>query len=116
MSFLDQLYQSKAGLAERTADPFRRKIEAAVHGKEAISAAALLDLLDVPKTTSNARRVGKAMRSLGFVPIKSRRLMPGGFRNTVARWWARPVYAIQNFCFAIMNPTPAQSMPTSKER
>jgi hypothetical protein len=91
MSFLGQLYQAKAKLAERPADPFRRKIEAAVRGKEAISTAALLDLLDVPKTTSNARRVGKTMRSLGFIPMKSRRFMPGGFRDTVARGWARPL-------------------------
>ena len=62
-----------------------------MRGKEAISSAALLDLLDLPKTTGNARRVGKTMRSIGFVPIKSRRLMPGGFRDTVARGWARPI-------------------------
>jgi hypothetical protein len=95
MSFLGQLHQAKAKLAERPADPFRRKIEAAVRGKEAISTAALLDLLDLPNTTSNARRVGKTMRALDFVPIKSRRLMPGGFRNTVARGWARPIRELQ---------------------
>ena len=57
----------------READPFRQKVEAAVRGKEAISTAALLDLLDVPKTTGNARRVAKTMHALNFVPIKSRR-------------------------------------------
>lgn len=62
-----------------------------MRGKEAISTAALLDLLDVPKTTGNAHRVGKTMRSMGFIPIKSRRLNPGGFRDTVARGWARPI-------------------------
>jgi hypothetical protein len=31
------------------------------------------------------------MRSLGFVPIKSRRLEPGGYRDTVTRGWTRPV-------------------------
>jgi hypothetical protein len=95
MSFLGELYQAKAELAERSADPFRRKIEAAVGGKEGISTASLLDLLNLPKTTSNARRVGKTMRALDFVPIKSRRLMPGGFRNTVARGWARPIRELQ---------------------
>jgi hypothetical protein len=31
------------------------------------------------------------MRSLHFIPIKSRRLMPGGRAgNTVTRGWARP--------------------------
>jgi hypothetical protein len=90
MSFLDKLHRAEAELAKRSADPFRQKIEAATRGKETISSAALLDLIDLPKTTGNARRVGKTMRSLGFVPIKSRRLMPGGFRDTVARGWARP--------------------------
>src|SRR5262245_65148856 len=91
MSWLGKLHQAKAEIATHYADPFRQKVEAAVRGKEAISTAALLDLLDVPKTTGNARRIGKTMRSMGFVPIKSRRLMPGGFRDTVARGWARPI-------------------------
>jgi hypothetical protein len=91
MSWISKLRQAQAELAQLHADPYRHKVEAAVRGKEAISSAALLDLLDVPKTTGNARRVGKTMRSMGFIPIKSRRLMPGGFRDTVARGWARPV-------------------------
>ena len=94
MSFLGRLERASAELDEldkRAADPFLERVEAAVRGKEAISSAALLDLLDLPKTTGNARRVGKTMRSIGFVPIKSRRLMPGGFRDTVARGWARPI-------------------------
>ena len=91
MSWLGRLHQAKTEFAVCEADPFRQNVEAAVRGKEAISTAALLDLLDLPKTTGKARRVGKAMRSLGFVPIKSRRLVPGGFRDTVARGWARPI-------------------------
>jgi len=91
MSFQDRLREAQARLAELSADPFRQKIEGAVRGKNAVSTAALLDLLDVPKTTGSARRVSKVMRSMGFVPIKSRRLMPGGFRDTVARGWARPL-------------------------
>jgi hypothetical protein len=91
MSFVDRLNRASAKLERRSADPFQERVEAAVRGKEAISSAALLDLLDLPKTTGNARHVGKIMRSMGFVPIKSRRLMPGGFRDTVARGWARPV-------------------------
>jgi hypothetical protein len=91
MSWLGKLHQAKVGIAVREADPFRQKVEDAVRDKEAISSAALLDVLDVPKTTGNARLVGKTMRSLGFVPIKSRRLVPGGFRDTVARGWARPI-------------------------
>ena len=91
MSFIEKLRQAQAELAKRSADPFRQEIETAVRSKDAISTAALLDLLDVPKTTGNARRVSKVMRSMGFVPIKSRRLMPGGFRDTVARGWAHPL-------------------------
>ena len=91
MSWLEKLHRAKIEIAQRNADPFREKVEVAVRSKEAISSAALLDLLGVPKTTGNARRVGKTMRSLGFIPIKSRRLLPGGFRDTVARGWARPI-------------------------
>ena len=91
MSWLGRLHQTKAELAQRRTDPLREKAEAAVRGKEAISTAALLDLLGLAKTTGNARRIAKTMCSLGFVPIKSRRLMPGGFRDTVARGWARSI-------------------------
>jgi len=45
------------------------------------------------------------MRSLGFIPIKSRRLMPGGFRDTVTRGWARPV---RESCQA--NPTQGEKI------
>jgi hypothetical protein len=65
-----------------------------VRGEDAISTAALLDLLRVPTTTGTARRLAKIMRSMGFIPIKSRRLMPGGFRDTVTRGWARPIREI----------------------
>ena len=91
MAWLEQLRSLQADRDQQSADPFRTKVEAAVHRKDAISTAALLDLLDVAKTTGNARRIATTMRSLGFVPIKSRRLMPGGLRDTVARGWARPV-------------------------
>jgi len=91
MSWLQKLDQARAELAERTADPWRKKLEVAVRGTDAISTAALLDLLRVPATTGTARRVAQNMRSLGFIPIKSRRLVPGGWRDTVTRGWARPV-------------------------
>ena len=91
MSWLQRLDQAHAELAERSADPWRKKLEGAVRGVEAISTAALLDLLCSPSTTGTARRLAKVMRSMGFIPIKSRRLMPGGFRDTVTRGWARPL-------------------------
>jgi hypothetical protein len=96
MSWLGRLHQARAELAERSADPWRKKLEDAVRGVEAISSAALLDLLRVPATTGTARRLAKVMRSMGFIPIKSRRLMPGGFRDTVTRGWARPIREIRS--------------------
>ena len=58
---------------------------------DAVSTVALLDLIGLPTTSGNARRISKTMRSLGFVPMKSRRFMPGGYRDTASRGWARPV-------------------------
>jgi hypothetical protein len=92
MSLLGKLAQARAELDAHHRDPWHTKVEAAVRGKDAISTAALLDLLRVPATTGTARRLAAVMRSLDFVPIKSRRLMPGGRAgNTVTRGWARPV-------------------------
>jgi hypothetical protein len=91
LSFTARLEQAKAELAQSESDPLRGKVEATVRGMEAISTAAVLDLIGLPKTTSNGRRIAHSMRSLGFVPIKSRRFMPGGYRDTVTRGWARPV-------------------------
>jgi len=68
-----------------------------VRGKDAISTAALLDLLRVPATTATARRLVAVMRKLDYIPIKSRRLMPGGRAgNTITRGWARPVRATRS--------------------
>ena len=91
MYWLEKLHSAQAELAKRNADPLGEKVEAVVRGMEAVSTHGLLDLLGLPKTTSNARRVSTTMRSLGFIPIKSRRLMPGGYRDTVTRGWARSV-------------------------
>ena len=91
MAWIEKLHHARAELAERDADPLRQKVEAAVRGMEAVSTVALLDLLGLPKTTGNGRRIATTMRALGFIPIKSRRLMPGGYRDTVTRGWCRPV-------------------------
>ncbi len=91
MAFLERLAQARAQLTESAQDPWFSKVEAAVRDKDAISTAALLDLLRAP-ATGTARRLAAVMRSLSFIPIKSRRLMPGGRTgNTVTRGWARPV-------------------------
>src|ERR1700737_1852330 len=91
MSFLGKLAEARAELEAHREDPWHKKVEVAVRDKDAISTAALLDLLRVPATTGTARRLAAVMRSLNFIPIKSRRLMPGGFRDTVTRGWARPL-------------------------
>jgi hypothetical protein len=91
MSFLGKLNQARLELETHRTDPWHAKLEDALHGAEAISTAALLDLLRAPATTGTARRLAAVMRSLGFVAIKSRRLMPGGRAgNTITRGWARP--------------------------
>ena len=43
----------------------------------------------VPKATCVTRHDG-------FIPIKSRRLMPGGYLDTVTRGWARPICELRN--------------------
>jgi hypothetical protein len=92
MSLLGKLAEARAELDARHEDPWGKKVKEAVRGKDAISTAALLDLLRAPATTGTARRLAALMRSLNFIPIKSRRLMPGGRAgNTVTRGWARPV-------------------------
>ena len=93
MSWVAKLRQE---LAERDADPLRKKVEATVRGMEAVSTVALLDLLGLPKTTGNGRRIAATMRALGFIPIKSRRLMPGGYRDNVTRGWTRPFRELRN--------------------
>jgi hypothetical protein len=97
MSLLGKLRQARAELEAHYEDPFLEKVAAAVRDKDAISTAALLDLLHVHATTGTARRLAAVMRSLQFIPIKSRRLMPGGRAgNTVTRGWARPVRTMKS--------------------
>jgi hypothetical protein len=92
MSLLQRMRQLAAELEQQDADPWRRIIERGVPaGVTSISTVALLDLLGVRTTTGNARRLAKTMRSLGWVGLKSRRLVPGGWRDTEGRGWARPV-------------------------
>jgi hypothetical protein len=91
MTWIEKLQQANEPAARR--DPTWTGAVARVlpGGMTSISTVAVLDLLDMAVTTGNARRLAAAMRALGFVPIKSRRLAPGGFRDTAIRGWARPV-------------------------
>ncbi len=96
-SWTETLDEIQTELAARDADPLRKNVEALVRGMEAISTHSLLDLLGLPNTTGNARRIARTMRSLGgFVPIQSRRLIPGGWHDTVTRGWARPIRELRN--------------------
>src|SRR5438132_7869441 len=90
-SWVGRMYQA-AQQTEQHSDPWRRVLERDLPANiTSISSVALLDLLDVPPTTGNARRLAQTMRSMGWVGLKSRRLEPGGFRDTTIRGWARPV-------------------------
>ena len=92
MSLLKKVEEARAELDAQGQDPWSARLGNALHGVDAISTAALLDLLLAKATTGTARRLAAVMRSLHFIPIKSRRLMPGGRAgNTVTRGWARPV-------------------------
>ena len=94
MSWMAELNRAKEELAAHAADPLRAKVESYMRGQTAMSTNALLDLLGLRNTTANGRRLAKTMRSLGFIPLKSRRLMPGGHLSTVTRGWSRPVIGL----------------------
>ena len=90
-SWVGRMYQA-AQQTEQRSDPWKRALERALPANvTSLSTVALLDLVDVPHTTGNARRLAQTMRAMGWVGLKSRRLMPGGFRDTTIRGWARPV-------------------------
>jgi hypothetical protein len=94
-SCIERLY-SYAQQAEARSDPWKRVLERVLPANvQSISTVCLLELLDVPHTTGNARRLAQTMRAMGWVGVKSRRLMPGGFRDTTIRGWARPHRDIQ---------------------
>jgi len=89
--WVETLRRVEAEAAERGANPWRRALERDLPANvSCISTVALLDLLGLAPTTGNARRIAPTMRSMGFIPLKSRRLMPGGNRGTTIRGWARP--------------------------
>ena len=90
MAWCEKVRQAQAQLVDNHIDPWKRVLERSVPANvAAISTVALLDLLDVPPTTGNARRLAHSMRALGWVGLKSRRLAPGGWRTTTCRGWTR---------------------------
>ena len=92
LSWLERLHQASAEQSERDSDPWRRVLERALPADlTAVSTVALCDLLGIRPTTGNARRIARTMRAMGFFPIKSRKLLPGGWRGSEGRGWARPI-------------------------
>jgi hypothetical protein len=91
VSWVEQFQQARAELAQRRTDPLGKTVEAAVRGFDHISTVGLLNSIGMRPTTANARLIAPKMRSLGFIPIKSRRFEPGGNFGTAARGWARPI-------------------------
>ena len=63
MSLLAKLGEARAELDAHHEDPWHSKVAAAVRDKDAMSTAALLDLLRVPATTGTARRLAAVMRA-----------------------------------------------------
>ena len=94
MSFISRMLEAAKQLDAPPPDPWRKILEDAVRGVDAMSTVALLDIVGARHTTSNARRLAAIMRELGFVRLQSRRMMPGGFRDTVARGWSRPMRSL----------------------
>ena len=91
MSFIEQIARAQTALAQRRADPWKNILERALPASmTAVSTNALLDLVGLPQTTGAARRIAPTMRRLGWVAIKNRQLVPGGWRGTHVRGWSRP--------------------------
>lgn len=95
MSFIEKMREAARQFeAPLPPDPWQKRLEKALAGIEGMSTVALLDLVGARPTTQNARRLAAIMRELKFIPIQSRRLMPGGYRDTVSRGWARPMRSL----------------------
>jgi hypothetical protein len=92
VSLIERLHRAQAEISDGHEDPWRCALERALPANlVCTSTVALLDFLNFPATTGNARRLARTMRSMGWVGIKSRRLAPGGWRTTECRGWSRPV-------------------------
>jgi hypothetical protein len=118
-SLLDRLGREVTEEGERDGDPLIRVLERCIPpDATAISTVALCTLLGLRSNTSNARRIARSMRALGFVPHKSRKLRPGGWRDTVGRGWIRASLgdrAKQDQYPAAINPyLPPLGVPSKK--
>jgi hypothetical protein len=94
MSFIERMRQAAKEMEAPPPDPWKKRLGDTLKDVEGMSTVALLDIVDARHTTSNGRRLAAIMRSLGFIPIQSRRLAPGGRRSTLARGWTRPMRSL----------------------
>jgi hypothetical protein len=91
MAWIDRLREAEEHLDQPYVDPWLRILERALQGVEAASSVAILDMVGARPTSANGRRLAPLMRQLGYIAIKSRRLLPGGFKDNITRGWAKPV-------------------------
>ena len=92
MSLIGRLHRATAEDIADLEDPWRRVLARALPpDMVCISSVGLTDLLGIAPSTGNCRRIARAMRSLGWLAVKSRQLAPGGSRGTECRGWCRPV-------------------------
>jgi hypothetical protein len=94
MSFISRMREAAKQFEGPPPDPWKKTLSEALKGVQGMSTVGLLDLVGAPHTNANGRRLAAVMRELKFIPIQSRRLMPGGHRSTVARGWVRPVRSL----------------------
>jgi hypothetical protein len=94
MSFVEKLQQASAALQQKEEVPWLAAISRILpKDTESISTRSVCDLLGIQLTTPHARKVAAAMRALGFVPMKSRRFLPGGFGSPAAQGWTKTMKA-----------------------
>jgi hypothetical protein len=72
MSFIERMREAAREFDAPPPDPWRKPLEDALKGVDAMSTVALLDLVGARHTTKNARRLAAIMRDFKFIPIQSR--------------------------------------------
>ena len=98
LSFIEQLRQAQAEVAEQVSEPWRLRLER-VHGKigddgvERITTQLLFDILEVPQRSRGAgacRRLAKLMAELGWTGVRVRGLTRGGYLEQVRGYCREP--------------------------
>src|SRR4249920_2943461 len=91
-SWSEKLERAAAEDVLRNEEPYVRILERAlpIDGC-AISTVMVLEFLGLRFNARNAQLISSTMRALGYFPLRSRKLLPGGWRQTVARGWVKPL-------------------------